>query len=227
MPSVLIVCTSAAEFGPEKSPTGVWIEELASPYYAFLDAGFNVTVASLAGGEIPVDAASRSEGFYTDAAKKFDADETATGVLKTSKNLADVAGDEFDAVYLPGGHGCCTDFVAHDGLKACVEKMYASGKVVSACCHGPVGLAQCCKPDGTPLVKDLKVCAFKDTEEAAVGHTEKVAWLLEAKMKELGCKYESADDWNSAAVCDGQLITGQNPQSSEAVAKLIVEALKK
>lgn len=87
---VLFVCTSADKFGPEDHATGVWLDEVACPYYACVEAGHEILLASIAGGEIPVDAASRGEGFYAPAAKKFDEDEKATGLLKSSTKLADV-----------------------------------------------------------------------------------------------------------------------------------------
>ena len=111
-------------------------------------------------------------------------------------------------------------------LKAAIESMYGSGKIVAAVCHGPMALAQCVKASGEPLVKGLKVSAFTDSEEAAVQLTSKVPFLLSSKLKELGAELVAAPDWNSSCSVDGKLITGQNPQSSEAVAKAVVEALK-
>ena len=130
-----------------------------------------------------------------------------------------------DAIFLCGGHGTCTDFVDNAAMKSAVETLYAADKVVSAVCHGPTGLVQCNKPDGTPLVKDKAVAGFKDSEEIAVQLQNIVPFMLESKLKELGGKYESADDWNSKCCVDGNLITGQNPQSSEATAAAVISAL--
>ena len=110
-------------------------------------------------------------------------------------------------------------------MKTAIEAMYAADKVVAAVCHGPTALTQCSKPDGTPLVKDKVVTGFKDSEEIAVQLDSLVPFMLEAKLKELGGKYESADDWNSKVCVDGKLITGQNPQSSEKCATAVISIL--
>ena len=132
----------------------------------------------------------------------------------------------YDCLYLAGGHGTCTDFVDNKPLKAAIEGMLAAGKVVAADCHGPIALAQCVKKDGSPLVQGMCVTGFCDSEEAAVQHTGHVPFLIEAKFKELGAKYEKAADWNPKACVSGNLITGQNPQSSEACAKAVLAKLK-
>ena len=103
--------------------------------------------------------------------------------------------------------------------------MYNAGKVVSAVCHGPICLIDCTKPDGTPLVEGKTVTGFSDSEEAAVGMTEMVPVLIETKFKEQGATYEKGDDWTSKVCIDGNLITGQNPQSSEEAANAVVAAL--
>ena len=117
------------------------------------------------------------------------------------------------------------DFHDNATLKSAIETMYAAYKVVSAVCHGPMALAQCNKPDGTPLVQGKVVTAFKDSEEAAVALQDKVPFLIEKRFKEQGAKYESADDWNSKCCVDGNLVTGQNPQSSEACAAAVISIL--
>ena len=119
---------------------------------------------------------------------------------------------------MPGGHGTCVDFINNPVLKKAVEDMYNAGKVVCSVCHGPMCLTDCVKPDGSPLVKGLTVAGFADSEEAAVQLTDKVPFLLEAKLKELGGNYEKGEDWHPKVCVDKSdskiLITGQNPQSS-------------
>mmetsp|Transcript_21639 Transcript_21639/g.28789 ORF Transcript_21639/g.28789 Transcript_21639/m.28789 type:complete len:235 (-) Transcript_21639:318-1022(-) len=226
---ILIVSTSASEM--EGHPTGLWLEELAAPYYTFVEAGYDVTIASVKGGPVPIDQNSVSEPFFTDDAKKFMHDGAAVGMLSHTKAVADLVGDvaeSFDAVFLPGGHGTCADFVgdAAVALHKVVETMFAANKVVAAVCHGPMGLTGCVKgEEKLPLVKDLKVAAFTDSEEAAVGLTEKVPFLLESKLKEQGAIHESGDDWSEKVCVDGKLVTGQNPQSSKLCAEKVVELL--
>lgn len=224
MTKVVLVATSATEL--KDHATGLWIEELAAPYYLFKKAGYEVVIASPAGGPVPIDAGSMGEGFFTDEAKKFMHDAEAFGKLGHSSKLDLIDfSTGVDAIFLCGGHGTCVDFVDNAALKSAIETLYAAGKVVSAVCHGPMGLTHCNKPDGTPLVKDKVVTAFKDSEELAVQLHESVPFMLETKMKELGGKYESASDWNSKVCVDGNLITGQNPQSSGACAAAVISAL--
>ncbi|KAL7550389.1 hypothetical protein ACHAWF_013630 [Thalassiosira exigua] len=223
MTKVVIVSTSATAL--KGHPTGLWIEELATPYYMFKKAGYEVVVASPEGGAVPIDVSSMGEGHFTDEAKKFMHDGEAIGQLSHSTKLGSIDWSGVDAIFLCGGHGVCTDFVDCASLKGAIETLYAADKVVSAVCHGPNGLVQCKKPDGAPLVKDKAVTGFKDTEEVAVQLEKIVPFMLESKLKELGGKYESADDWNSKVCVDGKLVTGQNPQSSEACAAAVVSLL--
>merc|ERR1712232_1363771 len=136
---------------------------------------------------------------------------------------------DYDVLYIPGGHGCCADFVDNSDVKTAIETMYNAGKVVSVVCHGPIALAECFKADGTtPLVKGLTVTGFSDSEEAAVGQTDNVPYLIETRFKEQGAQYEKADqDWYGHIVVDGNLLTGQNPGSSTLAAEKVVEMLRK
>eukprot|EP00472_Partenskyella_glossopodia_P003259 CAMPEP_0197531984 /NCGR_PEP_ID=MMETSP1318-20131121/38073_1 /TAXON_ID=552666 /ORGANISM="Partenskyella glossopodia, Strain RCC365" /LENGTH=233 /DNA_ID=CAMNT_0043088403 /DNA_START=87 /DNA_END=788 /DNA_ORIENTATION=- len=227
---VVLLSTSASELKGHK--TGLWIEELATPFYLFSAAGFEVTIASIAGGEPPVDAGSKSGDFYTEDCKKFDNDETAQKLFKDSVKFDTIAGSitDYDCIYLAGGHGTCVDFVENKVLDKALSDMYAAGKVVAADCHGPVGLCGAKKSNGEPLVKGLTVSGFTDDEEKAVGLTGIVPFLLETKLKELGGKYVKKDNWAVCVSCDssgtGTLITGQNPGSSKACAAAVVTALK-
>mmetsp|Transcript_33670 Transcript_33670/g.60623 ORF Transcript_33670/g.60623 Transcript_33670/m.60623 type:complete len:228 (-) Transcript_33670:445-1128(-) len=224
MTKVVIVGTSATEL--KGHPTGLWIEELAAPYYQFKKAGYEVVVASPAGGAIPIDAGSMAEGFFTEDAKKFMHDAEAVGQLSHSVKLDSIDfSTGVDAIFLCGGHGTCIDFHDNAIVKGAIETLYAADKVVSAVCHGPMALPQCNKPDGTPLVKDKVVTGFSDSEEIAVTMQAMVPFLLESKLKEKGGKYESADDWNSKVCVDGKLVTGQNPQSSEACAAAVISVI--
>ncbi|KAL3925194.1 MAG: hypothetical protein SGILL_000567 [Bacillariaceae sp.] len=164
--------------------------------------------------------------FFTDPAKKFLYDADAMDQFCHTKKVADVTPTDYDCLYIPGGHGCCTDGINNPTLKSAIETMYNSGKLVATVCHGPIALAECNKADGTPLVKGLTVTGFSDAEEAAVGHTETVPYLIETRFKEQGATYEkAADDWAPHVCVDGNLVTGQNPASSDPAAKKVVELL--
>lgn len=221
--NVAIISTSAGSFAG--GPTGLWLEELATPYYAFKQAGHEVIVASPAGGAIPIDAGSMGEGFFTDESKKFLHDPEAVGALCHSVKFSALDLGKVDCLYFAGGHGTVVDFADNAELKAAVESFYAGGKVVAAACHGPIVLAQCVKPDGTPLISGLACTGFTDSEEAAVGLTDKVPFLIETRFKEQGGLFESGADWNPKVVTAGKIITGQNPQSSAVTAEAVIAAL--
>ena len=224
MTKIVLVCTSAPEL-KVGHPTGLWLEEAATPYYMFLEKGFEVVIASPKGGPVPIDSSSMKGDFFTDATKKFMHDPEAIDQLCHSVTLESIDFSAVDAIYLTGGHGPCVDFVDQPVLKKATETMYAANKVVAADCHGPVGLVDCCKPDGTPLVAGKAVTCFADSEEEAVQLAATVPYLLESKFKEQGAKYEKADDWHPNVVVDGKLVTGQNPQSSVACAAEVIKLL--
>jgi len=230
MPSVAFINTSATTmtFGDKVHPTGLWLEELASPYYIFKEAGYEVSVCSVKGGPVPIDAGSMAEGFFTDECKKFMHDPEAIGALCHSKALADTDFSAFDIVYLTGGHGCVTDFVKNEDLNRIIQFRHAAGKVVAADCHGSIALCYVKKADGTPLVAGLKCTGFSDSEEAAVGLTDAVvqagACLIEKELRAQGGDVVVVADWNSNVQTDGCLVTGQNPQSSTACAKAALAA---
>ncbi|KAK3257117.1 hypothetical protein CYMTET_33786 [Cymbomonas tetramitiformis] len=220
MPKILIVSTSSDKMGDH--PTGTWLEEVAAPYNLFTAAGHETHIASTKGGGIPVDAGSKGEGFYTEDCKTFEADATAMlNLFKNSLALDTLAGSitEYDAVYFAGGHGTCADFPDNPTVISIVETMYAAGKVVDVDCHGVLAVTNCVKPNGEPLVKGLQVTAFTDAEETAVGLHEKVPFLVETKMKELGADFCAGPDWGVNVCVAGKLVTGQNPQSSAKCAQ--------
>eukprot|EP00923_Selenidium_pygospionis_P019234 GHVN01033661.1.p1 GENE.GHVN01033661.1~~GHVN01033661.1.p1 ORF type:complete len:226 (-),score=16.12 GHVN01033661.1:88-765(-) len=220
---VVIVSTSAPKL--KSHDTGLWLEELAAPYYEFLAKGYDVTIASPKGGPVPIDSASLAEGVFTDCAKKFMHDPIAVGRLSHTTKLSEVSLGSVDALFMAGGHGTGTDFIAQPSLKTAIETVFNSKKVVAAVCHGPTCFAECVKGDGKPLVSGLKVTGFSNVEEEMVKLTNHVPFSLEDKLIELGGIYEKADAWNPKVCVDGNLVTGQNPQSSEACAKAVVDIL--
>lgn len=224
--TIVLVSTSAAYL--KGHPTGVWMEELAAPYYKFKDAGFEVVVASLRGGPIPIDANSCKGDFFTADAKKFMHDGDALDALAHSVRMSAIDWTSVDikAVFMCGGHGTEVDFVKSGILTKAIETTHAADRVVAAVCHGPVSLAQCKNPDKTPLIKGLEVTGFSNSEEAAVGLGDKCPWLLEDKLKELGGVYKAGADWSSNVAVAGKLVTGQNPQSSMACAEEVIKLCK-
>jgi len=225
MAKVLIVLTSHDRLGNTGKPTGFWLEEFAAPYYVLRDAGVDITLASPKGGQPPVDPKSDEPGAQTPAMKRFRGDPEAQRALANTVKLSSVSADDYDAVFFPGGHGPLWDLAEDRDALALIERLYAVGRPVAAVCHGPAVLRRAKGADGAPLVKGKSVTGFSNTEEAAVGLTDVVPFLIEDALKANGGKYSRAEDWASHAVVDGNLITGQNPASSEATARALLEAL--
>jgi putative intracellular protease/amidase len=222
---ILLLCTSSNKVEKEgkSHATGVWLDEAATPYYLFRKAGAKVTIASPAGGEIPIDAASMKGAFFTDAAKKFLKDPIAKRKMKKSRKLASCDADNFDGLYCAGGHGATVDYRK---ARHVVEEMFEANKPIAFDCHGPVALYHAKDENGDPIVKGKTVTGFSDSEEKAVG-MDKMVKAPETRLKRLGAHYTKGKDWTSHVEQDGNLITGQNPQSSAACANLLIKALGK
>lgn len=225
MAKILMILTSHDRLGDTGKQTGFWLEEFAAPYYVLRDAGVDLTLASPKGGQPPVDPKSDEPGSQTPAMKRFRNDPEAQRALANTVKLSSVSADDYDAVFYPGGHGPLWDLAEDRSSIALIERLYAAGKPVAAVCHGPAVLRRAKGPDGAPLVKGKTVTGFSNTEEAAVELTKVVPFLVEDVLKANGGRYSRGEDWASHAVVDGNLITGQNPASSEATAKALLEAL--
>ncbi|MCJ2376973.1 type 1 glutamine amidotransferase domain-containing protein [Vibrio sp. ZSDZ34] len=222
---ILVVLTSHSELGNTGHKTGFWVEEFAAPYYVFLDAGAEVTLASPAGGQPPIDPNSELPDFQTDATRRFDADEAGQKQLATTLKLSDVSVKDYDAVFYPGGHGPLWDLVDDKDSIQLIETALQQEKPVGAVCHASAALLNAKDLQGEPIVKGRAVTGFSNSEEEAVALTEVVPFLLEDELKKLGGEYQKVDDWNVLAIQDGLLITGQNPASSESVAEKIMANL--
>ncbi|MEU9609544.1 type 1 glutamine amidotransferase domain-containing protein [Streptomyces sp. NPDC048057] len=223
---VLIVLTSHDALGDTGRKTGFWLEELAAPYYRFLEAGAQLVLASPEGGQPPLDPKSNEPRFQTDLTRRFEADPEATGALARTVRLDSVAAGDFDAVFYPGGHGPLWD-LADDPVSArLIETTLRSGRPVALVCHAPGVLRHVVEEDGSPLVAGRRVTGFANSEEEAVQLTDIVPFLVEDELVGLGGVYSQADDWQPYVLRDGLLITGQNPASSGPAADALVALLK-
>lgn len=223
---ILMVLTSHDKLGDTGKKTGFWLEEFAAPYYVFLDAGATVTVASPAGGQPPLDPKSDESDAQTASTERFKEDASAQAVLAKTVKLGQVVAEDYDAVFYPGGHGPLWDLAEDRASIALIEATIAAGKPVAAVCHAPAVLKHVKASDGTPLVKGKKVTGFTNTEEEGVGLTKIVPFLVEDMLKKNGGIYSKGADWQSYVLTDGLLITGQNPASSEAGAKALLQKLR-
>jgi len=222
---ILIVLTSHDALGTSGEKTGFWVEEFAAPYYVFADAGAAITIASPKGGQPPVDPKSEAVEAQTPDTQRFYKDNTAIDLVAHSLKLSEIDQANYDAVFYPGGHGPLWDLANDKDSIRLIEEFFNHQKPIAFVCHAPAALVNVKAKNGEPLVKGKHLTSFSNTEEEAVKLTKVVPFLLEDELTKHGAHYSKTKDWESYVKQDGLLITGQNPASSAAVAKLLLETL--
>jgi putative intracellular protease/amidase len=221
---ILMVLTSHDELGNTGQKTGFWVEEFAAPYYAFIDAGVEVTLATPKGGQAPIDPTSTLADFQTLATKRYDGDEQAQQKIATTLPLSSVNASDFDGVFYPGGHGPLWDLTDNAESISLIENFLNTGKAVAAVCHASAALLNVKQTSGEYVLSNKAVTGFANSEEDAVQLTDVVPFLLEDELIKRGGDYQKAEDWHAFAVQDGLIITGQNPASSALAAeKLLIQ----
>lgn len=223
--NILMVLTSHDTLGKTGKKTGFWLEELAAPYYTFIDAGAEVTLASPQGGQPPLDPKSSEADAQTETTRRFEADTSAMQALANTRKLSEISIADFDAVFYPGGHGPLWDLAEDQTSISLIEQTLQANKPLALVCHAPGVLRHVKSTDDQPIVKGKSVTGFSNTEEAAVGLTEIVPFLVEDMLLENGGQYSKAEDWQVHVQQDGLLITGQNPASSAATAEALLKSL--
>ncbi|RQM47096.1 type 1 glutamine amidotransferase domain-containing protein [Paraburkholderia bannensis] len=224
--TALIILTSHDVLGDTGRKTGVWLEEFLVPYYAFVDAGVNVRLASPKGGKVPIDPLSVDAIKDTAVYQRYLGDSNLLSALDNAEELSNVTPEAIDAVLYPGGHGPLFDLRHDTHSIRLIQSLHAVGRPVAAICHSGCVLLEVKTPGGAPLVRGRNVTAFSDSEEAAVQLENAVPYLVETELKKLGASYTKAADWQDHCVVDDLLITGQNPASSAAVAKVVIGLLQ-
>ena len=223
---ILIVLTSHDTLGDTGKKTGFWLEELAAPYYSFVDAGAELILASPAGGQPPLDPKSNEPDAQTETTKRFEADEVAMQQLANTHKLSEVLNQDFDAVFYPGGHGPLWDLAEDQNSISLIEQTLQANKPVALVCHAPGVLRDVKDAEGRSIVEGKSVTGFSNSEEDGVGLTDIVPFLVEDMLKEKGGQYSKAEDWQVYVQEAGLLITGQNPASSAATAEALLKLLK-
>jgi putative intracellular protease/amidase len=223
---ILMILTSHSALGDTGKKTGFWLEEFAAPYYVFKDAGADITLASPKGGQPPLDPKSDAPDAQTEATKRFKADSESAQQLANTHILSEINIADYDAIFYPGGHGPLWDLANDANSIQIIESAMAASKPVALVCHAPGALKNVKAADGSPLVKGKNVTGFTNSEEAGVGLTDIVPFLLEDMLTENGSHYSKGPDWGVYVVEDGMLITGQNPASSEKAAEILLAKLK-
>ena len=216
--SILMIVTSFGEIEPGE-PTGLWLEELAVPYMEFRSKAFKIIVASIQGGKAPIDPRSKPTPEQKEAWAE------AIEALENTVPVASIEPTNFDAVFIPGGHGTMFDFPNSEDLHKALQSFAKQDKVIATMCHGPASLVGVTLEDGTPLVAGKTVTSFTNEEESAAGFKEKMPFLLEDRLRALGANFIEEPNWSSHVQIDGKLITGQNPQSSKGTALAVIDAL--
>ncbi|WP_028280468.1 type 1 glutamine amidotransferase domain-containing protein [Arthrobacter sp. H5] len=215
MKKVLLVLTSVSELGDTGEKTGYNVAEAAHPWKVFKDSGHFVDFASIDGGAPPQDEVDKSDPIQV----AFTEDETTRAGLYNTARVEVVDPEQYDAVYLVGGHGTMWDFPESAGLQKLVASVYNRGGVVGAVCHGPAGLINVELDNGFRLVEGRRVAAFTNEEEVAAGKDKIIPFFLADRLEEKGATHVSADVFEEKVVVDERLVTGQNPASAAGVAK--------
>jgi putative intracellular protease/amidase len=215
MKTILMLVTGHETLGETGKATGTYLPELTHPYEVFVQAGYQVEVASPQGGQAPYDPASLSEVLLP-----------SLPLLKNTLAFDDIQIENYDAFFLVGGHGVMWDLPEHPALIALLQHAWEQGKILSAVCHGPAGLLHLTTSEGRALLDGKQVTGFSNEEEAAMGLSQVMPFLLEDALRHCGGRYASAPAWQSHVVQDGQLVTGQNPASARGVAQAVCDLLQ-
>ncbi len=220
---ILFVLTNHTQLGDTGRTTGFHLLEMADPYVYLKDKGHDITFISPKGGEVVVDKYDETNPKHVQLMK----DDKLTHKLKTTLKIESVSAEDYDGIYLVGGHGTMWDFADNEALEKLIANLYESNKIVSGVCHGPAGLVNVKLNTGAYLVSGKHLTAFSDDEERAVKLETVVPFLLETKLVENGALYEKSPLWQKKVVQDDNLVTGQNPASALDVAKAIDGILQK
>ncbi|MFB1083205.1 type 1 glutamine amidotransferase domain-containing protein [Jeotgalibacillus sp. JSM ZJ347] len=215
---VLMVLTNTSEIDKDH-PTGLWLSEFAEPYVEFKNNGYEVTVVSPKGGGIPLDPNSLDDG--ENPAEWKQAEEE----LQNTEKLSSVVFENFDGIFLPGGHGTMFDLPNEPQLQDALAHFAENNKAIGAVCHGPAGFVDVELSDGTYLVKGKKMTGFTDEEEKDTGLDSLMPFLLQSKLEEQGAHFVAQGNWAEHVLTDGKFVTGQNPQSSQKAAEAFVKVL--
>lgn len=215
---VLFILTSRSQYD-DGTPTGLWLEEASEPYNILTEAGIDVDIVSIQGGAVPLDPNSTQNNELT----QYD---NFVNAIKDVPSIETVDVKNYDAVYLPGGHGTVFDYAHNQKLASILADFKSDGKVISSVCHGPSAFVGAKDNDGNFLVQGVTLTSFTDDEERAMGLDDKVPFLTQTELENQGAKFIVKDNFVEHVETDGQFITGQNPQSSVEIGKTLRDALK-
>ncbi|GGB56235.1 dimethylallyltransferase [Roseibium aquae] len=224
----LIVTTSHGTLGETGRATGVFGSEMSVPYYVFREAGLDVDIASIKGGEIPVEPWSMSWPLATPEDLRFKDDPAAMQMLRDSLAITEVDPDAYDVIFMAGGWGAAYDLAQSAALAEVVTRANANGAILGSVCHGALGLVNAEDVDGSPLIEGRRVTGVTDKQVAELG-IEITPKHPETEMRAANAVFEAETGWRdffaTHTVVDGNLVTGQNQNSGYETAHRILELL--
>lgn len=228
MLKILIVVTGTGTFADGELATGLWLSEFTHIYHSAKEHGYEITVANPKGGYTPIDPESLKPIFLDKMSKEYWNAPEFKDMLNHAKSLNDVLEQQFDCIYLAGGHGAMYDFPDSIALQTIIKNQYESNRIMSAICHGVSGLLNVRLSNGEYLIKGKELTGFSWFEESLAKRKEEVPFNLEALLEERGAHYEKAlIPMTSKVVVDNNLITGQDPFSSKEMAEVVMRSLNK
>jgi len=224
----LIITTSCNKLGDTGRKTGVFASEMTAPYYTFLDAGMSVDIASIKGGDIPIEAVSLKWPLRSAHDSRFLRDTVARNKVKSSASVPATDGAAYDAVFLAGGWGAAYDFEQSPELGRLLLQADKRGAVIGGVCHGPLGLLAAREGNDLPLVNGRKLTAVTDKQVRELGITL-TPRHPERDLRAAGAVFESAtgfrDIFASRVVADGRLVTGQNQNDGAETADRMMQII--
>lgn len=221
MKPILIVMTSHGDKDGH-GKTGYYLSEVTHPLSVFDAAGLPVVLASIKGGNPPVDGLELTDRINA----RYWNDTSFRERVSHTMALADADPKDYSAIFYPGGHGAMWDFPVTKAVNTFTRAIWEQGGIVGAVCHGPAALTNVTLSNGDPLVRGRTVSAFSDAEERAVGMDHIVPFLLSDRLAKLGAKLHTGPNWSDTTSVDGRLVTGQNPQSATSVGRKMAALLK-
>lgn len=223
---IQFVLTSNDTLGATGKKTGTWLEEFIAPYYNLIDSGYDISIATPAGGEAPIDPISEQQISESELYARFVNDEILRDRLKNTLELKYISSSTISALVYPGGHGPLWDLKSDPHSISLITKMLSENKPVATICHAGCVLLDIVNEDGSPFVSGKHLTAFSDSEEADVEMLDVVPYLVESELEKLGAKYSKGENWSNHTQVDGNLITGQNPASAVTFTERLKELLK-
>ncbi|MFH5811511.1 type 1 glutamine amidotransferase domain-containing protein [Companilactobacillus sp. FL22-1] len=223
MKKILLVLTNTTRYHNTHEATGLWLSEATEFVEEVTKAGFKVDYVSPKGGFVPLD--PRSMKYVTEAdLKVYESEDFQKRALTNSLSPNEVEIQDYAAIYYTGGHGVMWDFPMNQELQDLTQKIYQQNGYVTSVCHGIAGLLNV-KVNGQYLIKDKKVTGFTTAEEVLAGKRKIVPFLNQQVAFDHGAKFQKKRAYKEFAIQDGHLITGQNPFSASAVARLLIKNL--